>query len=94
MLNQNSSLLLLKSYYKRSLSEVFKKIGDLKKFTKFIGKCWLETRNFKRPRSRGFPLNLVDFLRTLFYRMPLGNGFYNFHKLGRRVVPPKLGKLV
>ena len=38
MLNQNSSLLLLKSHYKSSRPQLFYKMSVLKKFAKFTGK--------------------------------------------------------
>ena len=65
MLNQNSSLLLLKPYYKSSRPELFYKMGVLKKFAKFTGKylCvriffkkaagWRPTTLIKRHPSRG-----------------------------------------
>ena len=91
--------------YRSSRPEVFCKKGILKNFTKFTGKHLCQSLFFNkvaglRPATlsktrlwhRCFPVNLVKFLRTPFYRTPLDDCFCNHHKsLGMQAVYWKRG---
>ena len=59
MLNQNSSLLLLKSHYKSSRPQLFYKMSVLKKFAKFTGK-YLCLRLFFKKYAGWRPTTLTE----------------------------------